>query len=152
MRAKLMAAFVGVLTAVALVATATPASAASFDFRTAFNAGTSHDGAASIWGTVVFFGRYAADIDVAIGDVCPADGYGAYGRLAVTSVHGTTWYSDWFWKDEDGCGGGVHYPVRTHYHHSDIEYIRIHLCEIDWDNGRARGDCAYSTRKDNPHT
>lgn len=153
MRVKIMAALVGVMTAVVMLVTATPASAASFDFRTAFNAGSEHDGAARIYGTIVFFGRYAADIRASIKDVCPADGYGAYARLDVTSIYGTTGYTEWIWVENQGCGNTAVYSTEAFYWHNDIKYIRVFLCEIDRAGGGwKRGDCAHSTRKDNPYT
>ncbi|HEY0639777.1 MAG TPA: hypothetical protein VGD67_19185 [Pseudonocardiaceae bacterium] len=147
-----MTVLAGVLTAVAMVATATPASAATFDFQTALNSGTAHDGRARIDGSISFFGRYAADIRAAITDVCPADGYGAYAQLEVTSIYGTVGYTNWMWVSDQGCGGTAVYPLRAFYWHNDIRNVRVHLCEIDWDHNQRRGDCAYSTRKDNPYT
>ncbi|HEY0636125.1 MAG TPA: hypothetical protein VGD67_00625 [Pseudonocardiaceae bacterium] len=149
MRTRIMVTVVGALSALLMLVTATPASAASFNFQTAWNG----NGAAMIDGHINYFGPAAADIQASIKDACPADGYGAYAQLAVTSIYGTTGYSPWIWYQNQGCSGTAVSAWEPFYWHNPIQYIRVHLCEIDVRNGNwYRGDCAYSGIKDNPYT
>jgi len=57
MRVRILATLVGAMSAVIMLLTAAPASAATFDFATAWNPKTSHNGQAQIDGSISYFGR-----------------------------------------------------------------------------------------------
>ena len=133
------------------------AAARSYSFRveTSYGApaGEPYSGKARNAGEVRFTGKKSLRVTGKVNDICPADGFAAYGAVLVITTNGSRWHR--LATDDRGCQYGPRSYARSFSPNANVLGVRLYACEeeVSIDDGVIYlDDCKRGRFIDNPRT